>query len=165
MKNFILPYLGVLLLTSFSNKTQLSYSVDQTPKEEVIAVLEKFHLSFGNRDTATLRTIITRSGIFCGTIPHEFSDNRDFVLDYLMTDYFADTTTVYSVTEREIQISSDEKSAIAMEQFIYPPRSKQFYTRCNSHLIKTDGKWMIDSFTLSFVISEMDMAKISEIMK
>jgi hypothetical protein len=166
MRKFIFILLGVLiLLTAFSTKTHLSQDNPQTSKDEVLAVLEKFHFSFGNRDTATLSTIITGPGIFCGTIPWEIADDKNFVLNYLMTDYFADTATVYSVTDREIQISPDEKSAIAMEQFIYPPRSKRFYTRCNSHLIKINGKWMINSFTLSFVISDIDLAKISEIMQ
>jgi hypothetical protein len=165
MKNLFLLFLGVILLTSFSNKTHSSYSIDQTPKEDVVAVLDKFHLSFGNRDTATLRTLVTKTGIFCGTYPEEYSDDRDFVLNYLMTDYFADTATVYSITQREIQMSPDNNSAIAMELFKYLPRSKEFNTRCNTHLIKINGKWFIDSFSLSLVISNWDMDKIKEIFK
>jgi len=161
---FFLP-VAILVLTAFNTMTNISYDDQQTSRDAVLAVLEKFHYSFGNRDTATLRTLIISPGIFCGTIPFEITDDKDFVLDYLMESYFGDTATVYSVTDREILVAADEKSAIAMEQFIYPPRSKRFYTRSNTHLVKIDGEWMIDSFCLSFVISDTDMAKINEILQ
>ncbi len=165
MKNFIILIILVPLLTAFV--IDLRYSGNSNPGslEEVTAVLEKFHLSFGNRDTAALSKMITRTGLFCGTHPDEYSDDREFVLGYLMTDYFADTATVYTVTQREIQVSPDNNSALAMEIFIYPPRSKQYNTRCNTHLVKINGKWLIDSISLSFVISGLEMGKINEINK
>ena len=155
---------SVIIITAFSTKTNKSSYQIQTPNDDIIAILNKFHTSFGRRDTATLKSILTNPGLYCGTDPIEISNDRNFVLDYLMQSYFADTATVYSVNTREIQITSDEKSAISVEQFIYPPRSKNFPTRCNIHLVKIKDKWLIDSFVLSLVISPYDMERINAIM-
>lgn len=164
MKKSIQIFFLFSLLTAFEN----AYSQkdpNQTAKEAVTAVLDKFHSGFGSRDTATLRNIITKTGLFCGSSPEEYSNNRDFVLGYLMTDYFADTATVYPVTKRVIQMLSDGNSAIAMELFIYPPRSKKLNTRCNSHLVQINGKWFLDSFCFSYAIPNWDMKKINETIK
>jgi|WetSurMetagenome_2_1015567.scaffolds.fasta_scaffold03136_15 hypothetical protein len=163
MKKLVLLFTLGPVLIAFMKDPGQSVSSNLTSQEEVTAVLEKFHSSFGNRDTATLRKMITSPGLYCGTYPDEYSDDRDFVLDYLMTDYFADTATVYTVTEREIQMSPDNNSAIAMELFIYPPRSKKYNTRCNTHLLKVNGNWLIDSFSMSLVISNWEMEKINNL--
>lgn len=155
---------SVLIITAFGPSADNSVSQTQTTYDAIAATLDMFHKSFGNRDTATLRTILTNPGLYGGTDPMEISNDRDFVLDYLMNSYFADTATAYSVNSREIQIAGDEKSAIAVEQFIYPPRSKIFATRCNIHLVKINKKWMIDSFVHSLVISTDDMEKINSVM-
>ena len=137
----------------------------QTIKDEISSTLDKFHKSFGNRDTATLRTIIKSPGIYSGQEPTEITKGKKFVLNYLMTSYFGDTATIYSINEREILVAEDEKSAVALEQYIYIPRSKNIPTRCITHLVKTKDLWMIDFFSLNYVISGYDIDKINEAME
>ena len=155
---------AVISITASSTSINSPAYQTKTPNDDIVAILDKFHASFGNRDTATLKSMLTNPGLYCGTDPTEISNDRNFVLDYLMQSYFADTATVYTVNMREIQIASDEKSAITVEQFIYPSRSKYFPTRCNIHLVKIKEKWFIDSFILSLVISPYDMERINTIM-
>jgi hypothetical protein len=165
MKKIICLLFGAAMaVTAFTSKNISSTVQTQTTNEAIIALLDKFHKSFGNRDTATLRTVMTNPGLFCGTDPIEITNDREFALDYLIQSYFADTATVYAVNTREIQIASDEKSAISVEQFIYTPRSRYLPVRCNIHLIKIKDRWMIDSFVHSFVISPYDMEKINTVM-
>jgi hypothetical protein len=76
---------------------------------------------------------------------------------------FADTSFVisYTIIEREIKIAKDGKSAISTESYFLGKASTKIPLRQVCHLVKTDGNWMIDYFSASYIPNRADMGKIN----
>lgn len=129
-------------------------------KAEVNTLMETYLTAFNAKDVATLATLITDDGLFCGTDPIELMDKKTTTDAWTMA--FADSTAnfSYSVEKREIHITSDGNSAIVLEQFTMKAIAPKIPVRLVSHAVKTPDGWKLDFISWSFIPKNEDIGKL-----
>jgi uncharacterized protein (TIGR02246 family) len=128
-------------------------------KAEVNTLMETYLTAFNAKDVATLTTLITDDGLYCGTDPGEIMDKKTVTDSWTMA--FADTSSNYAIVldKREIRVTADGNSAIVMEQEFFNPTPK-IQMRLVSHAVKTAEGWKLDFISWSLIPKNEDIGKL-----
>lgn len=154
--------LAVIIMTACQPKTQKIGVNTMAVKEEVTAFLDKYHVAFHAKDVDAMKTMMDNDGLYCGTDSKEFL-NKEGMLE-MTKQAFADTSfiPVYKIDKREIRISENGNSAIAVEQFIFSSFSQKIPFRLVSHLMKRENGWMFNFQSFSFIPNNEDIPKLNK---
>jgi ketosteroid isomerase-like protein len=160
-KKFYLLILAAILTASCMPKTEPVVVDAAAVKAEVAAALDKWHNAYQAKDLTVLMSLFADDLLFCGPAPKEFWDKQTTYSMFVRP--FADSSFVinYSIIDREIKISKDGNSAISTESYFLGRASTKIPLRQVCHLVKTDGNWMIDYFSASYIPNRADMGKIN----
>lgn len=160
-KIYYLLILAAILSISGKPKTEPRVVDTEKVKAEVTAALDKYHDAYRGKDLTVLMSLFTDDLLFCGPAPKEFWDKQ--TLNSMFARPFADTSFVinYSIIEREIKIAKDGNSAISTESYFLSKASAKIPLRQVCHLVKSNGNWMIDYFSASYIPNRADMGKIN----
>ena len=133
-----------------------------TSRSEVNSLLEKYLHAWNARDANTLGALLTDDGLFCGTDPTEFLDKKTVVQGW--TQAFSDSTinVSYSVEKREIRITSDGNSAIAVEQYTMKGFMPKIQWRLVNHLVKAGDGWKFDFISWNLIPKNEDIPKLNK---
>lgn len=160
MKNiYFFVFLAVMLVACQPKSKPVDLA---TSKSEVNSLLEKYLHAWNSRDVNTLSILLTEDGLFCGTDPTEFFDKKIVVSGW--TQAFSDTANhfSYSVEKREIRVTSDGNSAIAVEQYTMKEFMPKIQWRLVNHLVKTSDGWKFDFISWNLIPKNEDIPKLNK---
>jgi len=105
--------------------------------------------------------LLTDDALTLGTDPSEFLSKKQ--ISDAWTQAMADTTIKldYSIDRREIRVAPDGKSAVVVEQFMFPVLSPKIPVRNIYHVIKPGDKWMIDFLSFNLIPKNEDLVKLN----
>ena len=114
------------------------------------------------KDANTLMNLLTEDGLYCGTDSRELLSKAE--LSDMMKQSLADTSLVvnYSIDKREIRITADGNSAIALEQMFFKAFSEKIPIRMIYHLVKNDDNWQFDFVSWNFIPDNEDIGKLNK---
>jgi ketosteroid isomerase-like protein len=161
-RTFYLLFAAVMILTACQTKTKVVPVDTAAAKVAVTTVLDMYHSAMKGKDFYALMTLLTEDGLYCGTDSKEFLDKTS--LSNMMQQTFADTALVinYSVDKREIRITADGNSAVAVEQMFMVVFSQKIPMRIVYHLVKNGDNWLIDFISWSFIPNNEDLGKLNK---
>ena len=159
MKKIIL--LNLIFIVGFACQ-QKPQAVDvDAAKTSITVVLDDLQKAMSRLDVDGYMKHLSDDGLFCGTDESEFWDKSGLIA--IMTQSFPDSiqSMNFPLDKREIRLSSDGKSAMAIEQYLktdmFGPRLPM---RIDYHLIDNNGIWIIDLMTMNFVPYNEDLPTI-----
>jgi ketosteroid isomerase-like protein len=157
---FVLVVLAIIIV-SCTPKTKTVPVDTALLKAEITSVLDKWHAAYQGKDLPVLMSLFTDDLLFCGPAPNEFWDKPS--LYPLFERPFANPSFVisYSIIERNIKVEKDGTSAISTEHFFLNVASSKMQLRQVCHLVKSDGNWIIDYVSVSYIPNREDMGKIN----
>lgn len=160
-KIYYILIVAAILTASCKPKTEPVVVDVAAVKAEVTAALDKYHNAYRGKDLTVLMSLFADDLLFCGPAPKEFWDKQTLLPMFERP--FADTSFVisYSIIDREIKIARDGNSAISTESYFLGRASTKIPLRQVCHLVKTNGNWMIDYFSASYIPNRADMGKIN----
>ena len=167
MKKLISPILVaiVILLPACHSKTKTADIDIVAVKSMVASLLDNFHSSMQAKDAVKYMSLLAADGLYCGTDSKELMGQTE--LAETVNQEFANMKDLpkYSISTREIRVSADGNSAIAMDQFTFPLYSEKMPIRVIFHAIKIGTEWKIDFFSWSFIPNNQDIPKLNEALK
>ena len=112
--------------------------------------------------TDTLASLLTDDAFVLGTAPEELRTKNELV--EIWKQYYSGVVPEHSYTsERIVKMAADGNSATAIEEYIMPSMSPILTARNTLHLVKTNGKWMVDFISIAFIPKNEDIPKIEKI--
>ena len=112
--------------------------------------------------TDTLASLLTDDAFVLGTAPEELRTKNELV--EIWKQYYSGVVPEHSYTsERIVKMAADGNSATAIEEYIMPSMSPILTARNTLHLVKTNGKWMVDFVSIAFIPKNEDIPKIEKI--
>jgi uncharacterized protein (TIGR02246 family) len=160
-KIYFLSLVAVIVMCACQQKP-VAVPVDtEAAKTAVAALLDEFNAAFKGNDASKVMVFLTDDALTLGTDPSEFLSKKQ--ISDAWTQAMADTTIKleYSIDRREIRVSPDGKSAVVVEQFMFPVVSPKIPVRNIYHVIKSDDKWMIDFLSFNLIPKNEDLAKLN----
>jgi len=164
-KTLCISFMAVMIMASCQQKPKTPTVEREAAKKAVSAILDNYHSGMTSKDANVMIPLLADDGLYCGTDSKEFLDKS--TLDGEMRKMFADTAVrmSYSLEKREIRITADGNSAIAVDQFFINYLSPKIPVRWVFHLAKTGDKWLIDFFSLSLIPNNADLGKLNKAME
>lgn len=163
MNKVILPVILILLMASgqpHEQAVQQSTS-DDIIKDSVTALMNRYHRSMLNKDADGLLATISDQGLILGTDPDE-AWHKDELRKYLVAP-FSDSSKFQPYTViREVRPGPDGKTALAIEQYIFTQISSRLPVRGIAYVVKEGGRWQIDTYSLSIIPENEDLARINQ---
>lgn len=131
-------------------------------KDAVTVLLDKFSSGMKSKDANALAAIFTDDCLVCGTDAKELLNKADWT--NMMTQTFADTAMKinYNIDKREIRVSGDGNSAVALEQMFFNSFSEKIPIRLVYHLLKDNSGWKFDFVSFSFIPNNEDIEKLNK---
>jgi len=129
-------------------------------KAAISALLDEFQSAFKGTDASKVIVLLTDDALILGTDPSEFMDKKQ--ISDAWTQVMSDTSVVldYSIDRREIRVTADGNSAVAVEQFMFPVLSSKIMVRNVYHVIKHEEKWLIDFMSFNLIPKNADLKKL-----
>ena len=169
-------FLSLSLICSFllacSNDNKKS-SVVETPvvdssylsdSASLVAVIDSLHTAFKAKSIDRMNLYFSEEGTFIGTDPNEFW-SREQLNAYLTPSFSRDSTpSAYTVSKRAVEMSSDRKTAVVIDQFALP-FSPKLPVRAIAFAEQQDGRWTIKMFSWSFIANNDDVNKLNDALK
>jgi hypothetical protein len=154
-KKLIHLFFGLFLLTTCQQPTTVDLKAERAA---VNAVFDKFEAT---TMTDTLATFLSEDALVSGTAPAELFTKEQTV--EMWKQYYSGKVPEHTyISERIVKIASDGNSATVIEEYIMPSMSPVIPARNTLHLMKTDGKWMIDFISIAFIPKNEDVPKIDK---
>jgi hypothetical protein len=163
MKRIIYILLGTMIISSSCQNSSKPAMVDlAAAKNDVNALLDKYNADMKSKNVDSILSLIADDGLYCGTDATELMNKSQ--LSDLVKQTIADTSFVmdYSVDKREILVSPDGNSAVAIEQMIIKPFSEKMPVRMVYHLIRTGEGWHFNFLSWNFIPNNDDLPKINK---
>jgi len=153
---------AMIIITACQTKTRIVPVDTGAAKLAVTALLDKYNSAMNAKDANTLMNLLTEDGLYCGTDSRELLSKAE--LSDMMKQSLADTSLVvnYSIDKREIRITADGNSAIALEQMFFKAFSEKIPVRMIYHLVKNDDNWQFDFVSWNFIPNNEDIGKINK---
>jgi ketosteroid isomerase-like protein len=155
-------FIFAMVFISCQSKTKVM-PVDMTEsKEAVIRVLDAHWSAVKAKDADAVIALVTDDFLSCGTDPKEFWNKTDMY--NTVKQMFTNTELKIDITveKREIRITRDGNSAIAMEQMFMNPFSQKIPVRTVYHLVKDNNTWLIDFTSTGFIPKNEDIDKLNK---
>ena len=126
------------------------------PKREIAAVLDSMHEGFQKKDFKELENCLTEDGLYLGTDPSQTWSKKQLTEYY---DSHVDDSAIvsYNLVSRNILLSRNNNSAIAIEQFFSGRISEKVMIRGVARLIYRDNEWKINFYSWSMIPRTRDM--------
>jgi ketosteroid isomerase-like protein len=161
-KALYILFIVVTVITACQQKPKIIPVDKEASKVAVTDLLDKYNSAFKAKDTATLIALLAGDGLFCGTDPSEIWDKKQIRDGW--TQGFADTSLKidYTVDKREILISEDGNSAIAIEQLYLKIISPNIPWRLIFHAVKSGEDWRLDFISWNFIPKNEDIEKLNK---
>jgi hypothetical protein len=156
-----LPLLLIVLAFFTACQQPKPVAVDlNAEKVAVNSLLDKFKTS---TQTDTLATFLTDDALIMGTAPQELLTKKEIV--DMWRQYYAGKVPEHTfISKRILKMAADGNSATGIEEYIMPAMSPILPARNTFHLVKTDGKWMIDFLCVAFIIKNEDIPKVDAVL-
>jgi uncharacterized protein (TIGR02246 family) len=134
-------------------------------KDAVTVLLDKFSSGMKSKDANALAAIFTDDCLVCGSDAKELLNKTDWT--NMMVQSFADTAfkVNYNIDKREIRVSADGNSAVALEQMFFNVFSEKMPVRIVYHLLKDNSGWKFDFASFSFIPNNEDIEKLNNALK
>jgi len=160
-KIYCLSLLAVIVMCSCQQKPAAVPVDTEAAKTAIAALLDEFNATFKGNDASKVMVLFTDDALTLGTDPSEFFSKKQ--ISDAWTPIMADTTINidYSIDRREIRVAPDGKSAVVIEQIMFPLLSPKIPVRNIYHVIKPDDKWMIDFLSFNLIPKNEDLAKLN----
>lgn len=130
-------------------------------KAALKAVIDKFEAA---TNTDTLASFMTDDAIVIGTAPSELYNKQQMI--EMWRQYYSSIVPEHKyINETTMKIAADGNSATVIEEYIMPVMSQVIPARNALHMVKMNGKWMIDFINISFIPKNEDIPKIDELLK
>jgi ketosteroid isomerase-like protein len=161
-KIYYVLIMAVIIIASCQPKIKTVAVDTAAVKAEITSVLDKWHAAYQGKDLTVLMSMFSDDLLFCGPAPNEFWDKP--TLYPLFERPFANPSFVitYSIIERNIKVEKDGTSAISTEHYYLNVASTKIQARQVCHLVKSDGNWIIDYISVSYIPNREDMGKINK---
>lgn len=129
--------------------------------EAISALVDQINNSFKNRDVATLTSSFTEDAFFCGSDPAEFWNKEEItaIWTQMLNEYGVE---IEIMGDRKIQMLSDGKSAMVIEQYMMPAFSNKIPFRNIYHAVRKGNGWMIDFSGTGCIPRNEDLPKMNE---
>lgn len=128
------------------------------------AVIDSLHTAFKAKSIDRMNLYFSEDGTFIGTDPNEFW-TREQLNAYLTPSFSRDSTpSAYTVSKRAVEMSSDRKTAVVIDQFALP-FSPNLPVRAIAFAEQQSGKWTIKMFSWSFIANNDDVNKLNDALK
>jgi hypothetical protein len=112
--------------------------------------------------TDTMATFLADDALIIGTAPKELLTKKEIV--DMWRQYYAGKVPEHTnISERILKMAADGNSATGIEEYIMPAMSPILPARNTLHLVKTDGRWMIDFVSIAFIPKNEDIPKIDAV--
>lgn len=163
MKRIYYPMLvAVIITTACQTKTKTIPVDTAAAKIAVTTLLDKYNSAWNAKDVSTMTSLLTDDGLFCGTDSSELLDKK--ALSAGWTQAMSDTSLVlnYLIDKREIRITADGNSAIAIEQMLMKAISPKMPVRIVYHLVKNSDNWLFDFISWNFIPNNEDLDKLNK---
>jgi ketosteroid isomerase-like protein len=136
MKAVLVLFVVAMILASCQTKTRVTPADLAAAKFAVTKALDAHWSAVKTKDTDAVMALLTDDALSCGSDPNEFWSKTDILNN--IRQVFADTLlkTDITIDKREIRISKDGNSAIALEQMFLKPFSTKLQVRNIYHLVK-----------------------------
>ena len=69
-----------------------------------------------------------------------------------------------NIGDRILKLAADGNSASVLREYTMPFMSATLAARNTAHLVKTDGKWMIDFLNITLIPKNEDVPKIDKVL-
>ena len=140
---------------------------DETPKLDLKAEKTAIETLLNTWQTATqtnaLASCMSDDAIVAGTAPAEIFTKQELV--DMWTLYYSGQVPEHTyIGEPTIKMALDGNSATAVEEYNMPSMSSVLAARNTLHLVKSDGKWMIDFMSITYIPKNEDVPKIDEVL-
>ncbi|MCX6262376.1 MAG: nuclear transport factor 2 family protein [Bacteroidia bacterium] len=161
-KVFFVLFVVAMINTSCQTKTKVAPVDLAAAKVTVTELLDKFSSGMKSKDANILTSLFTEDCLICGTDSKELLNKVDW--SNMMVQTFADTSLNmnYTIDKREIRVSKDGNSAIALEQTFFKSFSQKMPVRIIYHLVKGNDNWLFDFFSISFIPNNEDIGKLNK---
>jgi uncharacterized protein (TIGR02246 family) len=137
--------------------------VDMTESEVAVTrVLDAHWFAVKAKDADAVIALVTDDFLSCGTDSKEFWNKTD--MHNTVKQMFANTKLNIDITidKREIRVTRDGNSAIALEQMFLKPYSQKIPVRTVYHLVKDNNTWLIDFTSTGFIPDNEDIDKLNK---
>jgi len=160
-KLFFLPIIFFAACNQNSGSTSET-NVDTTAaKSQIHALMDSMHNALSDKDTKKMVSFFTDDGLYLGTDPGEYWDKKK--LSAQADSASKDTASfAHNVTRRDIIFDDDGRSAIVIEQYIFPMISMKMMIRSIARVDKKSDHWMIDFFSWNFIPKNEDVPKLEK---
>jgi len=152
----------ILVILVIACKQQLKpQPVDiEGTKAELKAFLDRFEAA---TNTDTLASFMTEDAMVTGTAPAELWNKQQMV--DMWKQYYSSVVPEHKyLTESTMKIAADGNSATVIEEYIMPVMSPVIPARNALHMVKINGKWMIDFINICFIPKNEDLPKFDELL-
>jgi uncharacterized protein (TIGR02246 family) len=155
-------FVVAMIIASCQTKTKVAPVDLAAAKVVVTELLDKFSSGMKSKDANALSSLFTDDCLICGTDSKELLNKVDW--SNMMVQTFADTSLNmnYTIDKREIRVSKDGNSAIALEQTFFKSFSQKMPVRIIYHLVKGNDNWLFDFFSISFIPNNEDIGKLNK---
>ena len=166
MKKIFFTAMGVILFFTACTSGNQPAQVDlAAAKNAVNSLLDKYNSALKAKDMETVLNLMTDDGLYCGTDAKEVMNKMQ--VGEMMKQTMQDSSFIvdYTVDKREILVSPDGNSAVAIEQMIFKPFSAKMPIRMVYHLIREGDNWHFNFLCWNFIPDNDDLPKINEALK
>jgi len=163
MKRLLLVlFIVAMVFTSCQTKTRVLLADLTAAEGAVTKILDLHWAAVKAKDANAVMALLTDDVLSCGTDSKEFWNKADMY--NTIKQMFADTSLKIDITidKREIRISKDGNSAIALEQMFMKPFSQKIPVRNIYHLVKVNDNWQIDFTSVGFIPDNEDIGKLNK---
>ena len=149
---------GIMACLNAQSKTTTTIGPD-AEKAAINAMLDKFEMV---TQIDTMASFLTEEALVAGTAPKELWTKKEYVeLLYSMVNSGIIPEFTY-ISDRILKLAADGNSATVLKEYTMPFMSSTLAARNTAHLVKIDGKWMIDFLDIAFIPKNEDIPKIDK---
>lgn len=165
MKKAIYLLMVAILFFACQPKTEVKPVDFNAAKDEIAKLLSNLDIALSDRDYQTQSIIFTNNALIIGSDPTEFWTKQDFLKLTSEVPHDSTSKPASNITLREIRISADGNSAMAVEQIQAPSFSKKMEIRAIYHLVKTNDIWQIDFFSTDLIPTNEVLTQINKLLE
>jgi ketosteroid isomerase-like protein len=152
--------LSGLIIISCQSKKQSPPDLNEA-KSNLEKTLNSYDSAFITKDANAITGFYTDDVLYCGTDSKEFWD-KEGIRKVHAESLASDTSNIQIIpSRRDIRVSKDGNSAIAIEQFDISGFSS-IPLRLIYHAVKENNKWLFDFISASFIPNNEDIPKLNQ---
>lgn len=161
MKKIKLLSIILVILLIACNQQPKTQPVDiEAEKASLNTAIDRFEAA---TSTDTLASFLTEDAMVAGTAPSELFNKQQMV--EMWRQYYSSIVPEHKyIDERTVKMAVDGNSATVIEEYIMPVMSPVIPARNALHMVKINGKWMIDFINICFIPENDDISKINELL-